>query len=82
MIDKCVLDTRIMIQRVSAKNAGENAHSGERAALGAAVGAENALIDPDLQAIIGTWPALSDAVKKEILAMVDVVEARGTNKTN
>jgi hypothetical protein len=71
-----------MIPLECAKNAGDNAHSGERAALGAAVGAENALIDPDLQAIIDTWSALSEAVKKEILAMVDVVEARGTNKTN
>ncbi len=45
-----------MIQRVSAENPEENVHSREGAARGAAVGAENAPVDPDLQAIIKRWP--------------------------
>ena len=40
------------------------------AAPGAAVGAENAPIDPDLQSIIERWPELPDAVKADIVAMV------------
>ena len=38
--------------------------------LGAAVGAQNAPVDPELQAIIERWPDLTDAVKAGILEMV------------
>ena len=48
----------------------KNAHSRERAALGAAASAENAAIDSDLQAIVKSWPNLSVAVKAGIVAMV------------
>ena len=55
----------------------KNAHSGESAALGAAVSAENAPIDPELRSIIERWPDLPDAVKAGILAMV---RAASTNE--
>jgi hypothetical protein len=48
----------------------KNADSRESAARGAAVGAANAHIDPDLQAVIERWPDLPDAVKSGIVAMV------------
>ncbi|MCA9182865.1 MAG: hypothetical protein KDA51_15495 [Planctomycetales bacterium] len=63
-------DTRIMIQRASAGNAGKNAHSENRAAAGAAVVSENAPIDAELQVIIERWAELPDAVKAGIVAMV------------
>ena len=40
-------------------------------ARGGAVGSKSASIDPDLQAIIDAWPSLPDAVKADILAMVN-----------
>lgn len=51
----------------------ENAHSGKRAAAGAAVDSRNAPIDADLQAIIERWAELPDTVKAGILAMVRAV---------
>ncbi len=48
----------------------KNAHPGEIAALGAAVGAGNAPIDADLQVILERWPDLPDSVKADILAML------------
>ena len=46
------------------------------AAQGAAVEHDNAPIDPDLQAIVASWPDLSDAVKAGILAMVRAAGGR------
>jgi hypothetical protein len=54
----------------SAANAAKSGNSSDRAAQGAAVDAENGPIEPDLQAVIDAWPALPDAVKAGILAMV------------
>ena len=59
-----------MSQRVTPENPEENAPSREGAARGAAVGAEDAPIDPDLQAIIERWPELPEAVRTSIVAMV------------
>ena len=66
-----------MIQRVTPENPEENTHSLEGAARGAAVGAENAPIDPDLQAIINRWSDLPEAVKASILSM-----AKESSRTN
>ena len=52
------------------KNPEKNTLSEMRAALGAAVGAENGPVDDDLRAIIERWPDLPDAVKAGMLAMV------------
>ena len=51
----------------------ENAHSSERAAQGAALGADLLLVDSDLQAIVDAWPALPEAVRAGILAMIGAV---------
>ena len=59
-----------MIQRVNPEITEENTLSREGAARGAAVGAENAHIAPDLQSVIERWPELSEAVKASIVAMV------------
>ena len=47
----------------------ENAHSRE----GAAVGAENTPIDPNLQSIIDCWPGLPAHVKQTILTLAQSV---------
>ena len=57
-------------QQHTPKNPEKNTHSREGAAAGAAVGAENEPVDPDLQAVIERWPDLPDVVKVDILAMV------------
>ncbi len=44
------------------------------AASGAAVGAENDLVDADLQRLMARWPALPDGVKARILALLDWAE--------
>ena len=49
----------------------ENGTFPSGAAPGAAVGPENAPIDPDLRAIIERWAELPDAVKAGIVAMVN-----------
>ena len=59
-----------MSLRETPVNPEENAHSPEGAAPGAAVGAENSPIDPDLQSIIERWTKLPDAIKAGMLAMV------------
>lgn len=59
-----------MFQWVSAENPEQYAHSENHAAAGAAVGSENAPIDPDLRAIIERWDDLPDAVSAGIVAMV------------
>jgi len=56
-----------MSQRVTPEHLEENAHFRE----GAAPGAENGLIDPDLWTIIEWWPDLPEAVKAGIGAMVN-----------
>ena len=57
------------------ENTEQNAHSQQGAAQGAAVGAENASIDPGLQTIVERWPGLPDALKAGILAMVQAVSS-------
>ncbi len=59
-----------MIQPATPEIPEENAHSRDSAAPGAAVGAQIAPVDPELQAIIERWPDLTDAVKAGILEMV------------
>ena len=63
-------DTRIMIPRTTPHNPGENALSPSGAAGGAAVVRENALLDPDLAAIIECWPDLPESVKTAVMEMV------------
>ncbi len=60
----------IKSQSATLETTEEYAHSQRRAARGAAVGAENAPIDPDLQSIIERWPNLSETVKASIMAIV------------
>ncbi len=55
--------------RISDGNAEETAVADESGAECGALGAENVLIDQELQAIIDAWPSLSDDVKASILAM-------------
>ncbi len=55
----------------------ENALSQQSAAQGAAVGAANGPIDPELQTIVERWPGLPDALKAGILAMIDVTIGNG-----
>ena len=59
-----------MIPQVSPEIPEENAHFPKGAAQGAAVGAENAPIDPDLQTIIERWPDLPQKVKDGLMAIV------------
>ena len=63
-------DQGIMSQRVAPENLEENTHFQG----GAAVGAKNATIDPDLQSIIERWSDLSEAVKDDLLAMVKAAD--------
>ena len=49
------------------------ADSHKRAAVGAAVGQENGVIDPDLQSIIERWPDLPDPIRAAIVALVQSV---------
>ncbi|MCH7685408.1 MAG: hypothetical protein IH899_01785 [Planctomycetes bacterium] len=49
---------------------GNNVIQGQGGAESGAVGAQSALMDPDLRAVIEAWPELPDAVKAGILAMV------------
>ena len=64
----------IVSPRGSAENPEKNAHSDEGAAPGAAAGAENAPIDPDLELIIHKWTDLPQTLKAGILAMVRAAE--------
>ena len=61
----------IKSQYATPKISGENAHSQESAAQGAAVGAAVALDNPDLKTLINAWPALSDDDKHAILEIVN-----------
>jgi hypothetical protein len=64
-----------MGQSATSEIPGENAHSQSSAAQGAAVERENAPIDPDLEAIIVRWSGLPEAIKSEILRMVNAQSA-------
>ena len=59
-----------MIPLLTPLNPEGKANSEKCAAPGAAVQIDNSTLDPDLQTIIDRWPALPDAVKAGILAMV------------
>ena len=59
-----------MIQRATLENPEGNAQSPERAALGAAVDAENSPADPDLQLLINQWPSLRPSVRSAILKLL------------
>ena len=59
-----------MIPHATPEKPGKNAHSGEGAAQGAAVGAANAPLDPRLASIIEAWPRLPEDVRAEIWATV------------
>ncbi len=52
------------------KNTGKTGISADAGADAGAVETRNAHEDPDLRAIIDAWPALSEAIKAGILAMV------------
>mgnify|MGYP001472051612 FL=1 len=65
--------------RTTSKNAGNNAHHPKSDAKSGALSHDSTPIGPDLATIINAWPALPEAVKDEILAMVGVVKTRGTN---
>ena len=58
------------------RSTGNNAIQGRGGAECGAVGAQSALMVPDLQAIIKAWPELPDAVKAGILAMVHAAGGR------
>jgi len=60
-----------MSQRVRCINAEENEHSQPSAAPRAAVVPENALLDPDLAAIIECWAELPESVKTAVMEMVE-----------
>ena len=61
-----------MSHAATAENPEENDISHEGAAQGAAVGAEQAGIDPDLAAVIEAWPELPEAVRRTVVLMVRV----------
>ncbi|MGA2035589.1 MAG: hypothetical protein ABSG68_25350 [Thermoguttaceae bacterium] len=49
---------------------GKSGFSESGGAKSGALGAQDGAIDPELRAIIDAWPALPDAIKAGILAMV------------
>ena len=55
-------------------NPEENADLQKGAAPGAAVGAENGPIDPDLARVIEAWPKLPAAIRAGVLAMIDAAD--------
>ena len=61
-------------QATTTENAEEYADSQSRAAPGAAVSAETAPLDPELQLVIEAWDSLAEATKVGILAMVRAAE--------
>ena len=67
-------DTRIMIPRTTPESTGENAISPS----GAAVVRENALLDPDLAAIIECWAELPESVKDAVMEMVRGYSSSGS----
>ena len=60
--------------RATPVNVEENIHSRDCAAPGAAVGAENGPIDPDLARVIEAWPKLPAAIRAGVLAMIDAAD--------
>ena len=66
----------IKSQSVTPENTEENTQSSNRAAQGAAVEHENAVIDPDLLVIIERWPDLPDALKAGIVAMIQTAKSK------
>lgn len=53
-----------------APNTGETPFSETGGAESDALGAQSALIDPELLALVEAWPELPEAIKANILAMV------------
>ena len=56
--------------RTNAENAGNIAIPDQSGAESGSVGAPNAPLDPNLELVIDRWPALSEAVKADIVALV------------
>jgi len=56
--------------RTPAENAGKTWVSDQSGAECGALGAQNALIDPDLAMVVKRWAGLPEAVRADILAMV------------
>ena len=52
------------------KSSGNQGVGNQSGAESGALGAENAPIDPELAAVVDAWPALPEAIKAGILAMV------------
>ncbi len=64
--------------RTAAPNSGDTGVGAESGAESGALGAREAPIDPGLAAVVEAWPALPEAIKAGILAMVRAVgPARG-----
>jgi hypothetical protein len=59
--------------RTSIENAGDGEISNQGGAESGALGADSPLIDSDLQVIVTAWPALPEAVRAGILAMIGAV---------
>jgi len=53
------------------ENAGNLMGSTESGAESGALGAREAPIDPELAAVVDAWPALPDAIKAAILALLN-----------
>lgn len=56
--------------RTPRKNAGKTQVTNQSGAESGALGAREAPIDPELAAVVEAWPALPDAIKAGILAMI------------
>jgi len=56
----------------------KNGHSEKDRAKSGAVGARNTSPDPQLQAIIATWPTLSESIKTEIVGLIRAAPAGPT----
>jgi hypothetical protein len=56
--------------RTPLENAGKTGVPPESGAESGAVGGDSAPIDPDLMAVVAAWPTLSDATRRQVVALV------------